>query len=194
MKLVQKKRVIEKLTKSPNKKSQLEAEGRLTREEQIRVIQWLVELKSPQQIVGLIKDEFEKDISRTAVWKYAHSKKWHPILERLKARFERNIAKIPIANKSYRLRILQKVVDEGLTWSLKNITKDGDEIYELKLGAVTEAVKAAKEEVEGKTPLIDSSTHLHINIDDTKLIEEFKRRNIDIPDKIKQRLNANIID
>lgn len=194
MKSAQKKQVTKKLTKSQNKKISLEAEERLTRDEQIRVIQWLVELKSPQQIVGLIKDTFEKDISRVAVWKYAHSRKWRPILERLKARFERNIAKIPIANKSHRLRILQKVVDEGLTWSLKNITKDGDEIYELKLGAVTEAVKAAKEEVEGKVPLIDASTHLHFtNLKGEQLINEARRRGIPLPLEIERKLNANKI-
>ena len=45
-------------------------------------------------------------------------------------------------------KILQKVINEGLKWSLRTITKDGDEIYELKLGNVVEALKAAKEEIE----------------------------------------------
>jgi len=44
---------------------------------------------------------------------------------------------------------LQKVIDEGMKWSLKNITKEGDSIYELKLGAVTKATKEAREEMDG---------------------------------------------
>ena len=146
--LKEKNRVCEEVAISQSRKAPLEIVNRLTREEQIKVVQWLVELKSAGQISELIKNEFKKDISRQNVWKYSASRKWRPIVERLRKRFERNICKLPIANKAHRLRLLQKVVDEGLTWSLKNITKDGDEVYELKLGAVTEAIKAAREELE----------------------------------------------
>ena len=43
--------------------------------------------------------------------------------------------------------------------------------------------------------VVISSTHLHFtNITDQKLLDEFKRRNLSIPEAIKQRLNANITD
>lgn len=136
------------------------AEGRLTRDEQLRVIQWCVELKDNQEISELIQEEFKKTISRQAVWKCRNSRKWRPLIKRLRERFEKNLIKIPCANKIDRLRVLQKVIDEGLKWSLKNITKEGDEIYELKLSAVTQAVKEARTEIEGDKPKIE--THLHL--------------------------------
>ena len=151
------------------------------------MLQWLVELKSPQQIKELVKEHFNKDLHRSSVWRYAHSKKWRPILERLKARFERSISKIPIANKSHRIRILQKVVDEGLTWSLKNITKDGDEVYELKLGAVTEAVKAAREELEPRR--VELSGHLT-----SSLYPEFEKKSNDTIRKEIEEMGRNILE
>lgn len=120
----------------------------LTRDEQLRVIQWLVELKTTREIAALVGSEFGKKISHNAIWEYKHSKKWGAIIRRLRARFEKNLCKIPIANKADRLRILQKCVNEGLMWSLKTITATGEHIFELKLGEVAQAVKAAREEME----------------------------------------------
>lgn len=150
-----------KVTVSQNKKQISDIEKRLTNEERLKVIQWLVELKSSNCIQELIKEEFKKDISRKSIWQYRYSRKWKPVIDRIRIQFERNLAKIPIANKSDRLRYLQKIIDEGLKWSLKTITKDGDEIYELKLGAATEAIKAAKEEVE---PAKQGGSHIQLTI------------------------------
>ena len=82
------------------------------------------------------------------VWRLRNSTKYRPIIAKLRKQFEANILKIPCANKVNRLQTLQKVIDEGLKWTLKNVTKDGEEIYELKLGNVTQAIKEARAEVE----------------------------------------------
>lgn len=156
-----KSQVNGEVTRGQNKKPKLELVHRLTNEERLKVIQWLVELKSSNRIKELIKEQFGKDISRKSIWQYRYSKRWKPLIDKVRIEFERNLAKIPIANKADRLRYLQKVVDEGLKWSLKNITKDGNEIYELKLGAVTKAIEAAKEEREPRKSTIDQSQHFH---------------------------------
>jgi len=120
----------------------------LTRDEQLCVIQWLVELKSYQDIVELIEDKFNKHITKQAIYKYAHAKKWKPIIKRLRKNFETNLLKIPIANKANRLKALQKVLEEGFKWNLKSQTTLGKNIFELNLGAVTKAIKEAREELE----------------------------------------------
>lgn len=145
------------------------AEELLIHDEKLQVIKWFVELRSTGDIVELVKDEFGKTISRQGIWKYRNSKKWKPVIARLRTRFEKSILKIPIANKVDRVRYLQQVVREGLKWSLKTVTKDGEEIYELKLGAVTQALKEARVEMEGEKPLIDNSKHYNFSFEDKKV-------------------------
>lgn len=53
--------------------------------------------------------------------------------------------------------MLQRVFEQAMTESLKTITSDGVEIYELKLGAAIQAVKEAREESKGKLVLGDNN-------------------------------------
>ncbi len=152
------------MSKKGQKQKVKSAEELLTHDEKLEVIKWFVELRSTGEIVDLVKDEFDKTITRQGIWRYRNSNKWKPVIARLRTRFEKSILKIPIANKVDRVRYLQQVVREGLKWSLKTVTKDGEEIYELKLGAVTQALKEARVEMEGEKPLIDKSKHYHYDL------------------------------
>ena len=146
MKLAQRKFVTRALPKSRNKDiTSLEKrlDGNLS-----EILGWFVEKRSTTAVQEQLKEKYGIEVNRMAIWRFSQSKKWKPIIERGRIELAKHITKIPCANKEIRLLTLQKVIEEGLKWSLKNITKDGDEIYELKLGAVTEAIKAAKEEVE----------------------------------------------
>lgn len=122
--------------------------NKLDREGLSRVIQWCVELKSNGWICDNIQEIYRVETNRMGVWRLRNSTKYRPIIAKLRKQFEANILKIPCANKVNRLQTLQKVIDEGLKWTLKNVTKDGEEIYELKLGNVTQAIKEARAEVE----------------------------------------------
>lgn len=134
----------------------------LSRDEQIQIVAWLVELKSYGEIAALVKEHFGKTIHRQTVYHYAKSKRWRGIIQRVRARFERELSKIPIANKADRLRYYQKILNEALTWSLKTITADGTAIYELKLGDATNALKGAAEEMEGRKVHIDGNVKLDV--------------------------------
>jgi len=129
----------------------------------------LVELKPCRQIRDLIKSEFGKELNHTSIWQYAHSRKWRPLIKRLQERFEKSIAKIPIANKAHRVRYLQKILTEALTWTIKGYSKDGSPIYELKLGAATEAIKAARDELEG------TKGGIIVNAPPVIIIERYKK-------------------
>lgn len=135
----------------------------LSNEERRRVIMWLIERKTPQEVADLVNLHFKKDITRQAIWKYHHSRKWKPLIERVQRAIANNLAKIPIANKSYRLVALQKALNEAMTWTLKGETKMGAPIYELKIGAAIKAIEAAKEEIEpskGPRP-VASTINIH---------------------------------
>jgi hypothetical protein len=185
MKLVQKK--VTKPLRKHHSKDIISLEKRLNGN-LTEVLGWLVEKKSCGSIQELLKEKFEIDVSRTCVWRFSQSPKWKPIVARGRIELAKHITRIPCANKEIRLLYHQKVIEEGLKWCLKSYDKAGNPIYELKLSAVTEAIKAAKEEVEGKIPLIDSSTHYHFtNLQGEKLVAEARRRGIPIPDAVARR-------
>jgi hypothetical protein len=108
---------------------------------------WLAEMKSCEEVAELIKQTYGEEITRQAVWKFSRSPRWQRLISFMKRRVLEDISKIPISNKAIRLNYLQHVYKESMTESLKTINQWG-EVYELKLGAAIEAVKAAREEME----------------------------------------------
>lgn len=135
----------------------------LEREEQLQVAVWLAVMKRPTQVVKLVKDEFDKDISRQSIWLMANSKRWKPIILWMRNRMLANLLRIPIANKVIRLKNYQKVYDEAMTESLKSTSEWGD-VWELKLGAALKANELARVEIEGDKPgvVIDQSLKISI--------------------------------
>ncbi len=164
---VRQKKVYKGLTKKVQKKRTLDLSRKLTREEQIQVITWFVELKTMTEIQELIKENFCKEISRSAIWSYSQRKKWKKVIKRLRDRYEASLLKIPIANKVDRLRFLQKIVDEGLTRRVVGYSKYGDKIWKLELGAVVRAVDLARTEMEGNKSGIEIKKHTHFAYIDT---------------------------
>jgi len=87
---------------------------------------------------------------------YRHGKKWIPIVNYLCTRYLNNISRIPIANKSYRLQILQEASEDALTWYKKSVNQYGV-INEKKIGIIANLVKEARTEVEGEKPLFSNN-------------------------------------
>jgi len=78
------------------------------------------------------------------------SKKWGPLIQRMRRVFEKELTRIPIANKAFRLKLLQTVAEEGLIWNLKSVDpKTLKGIYEIKIAATVQAVREAREEMKG---------------------------------------------
>ncbi len=145
----------------------LELGNHLTREEQTQVIIWCVELYTNQEIADMVFEKFEKKISRQGVWFYRRSKKWNKIIKRLRTEFERNLCKIPCANKADRLKYLQQVIKAGFKYAIKKVyyneaTETTETTYEMDIRSVTQALREARREIEGDKPLIDNSKHYHL--------------------------------
>jgi len=183
MKSARLKKVTKALQKSRNKDI-LSLEKRLNGNLE-DVLGWFVERKSTNDIKELLKEKYDIQISRQTVWRFGRSKKWKSIIERGRIELAKHISKIPCANKEIRLLKYQKVIDEGFKWSLKTITKEGNEIFELKLNAVTEALKGAREEVEPHRVEHSGSitAYLHPETKE-KSVEDLQQESIRLAEKI----------
>jgi hypothetical protein len=131
-----------------------------TRDRDLQVCLWFAEMKTPQEVADLVKENYHIEYSRQSAYQFSKCIRWGRIINHLKERFLKDLSAIPIANKAIRLKYLQGIYREALTESLKSITEWG-EVYELKLGAAIEALKAAREEIEGGSKtVIDQSKHI----------------------------------
>ena len=85
-------------------------QAKLTDEEQYQVCQWYAEFKTPTQIKKLIHDTWGKDLTIKNVWAYANqSKKWKPMIERLRQEWALGVMDIPLAHKRGRLEELVRL-------------------------------------------------------------------------------------
>lgn len=90
------------------------------------IVQSLACYESPAKVIELAKAEFGVDVSRQQVSQYSPgnamaaklSKKWVDLFHATRARFQSDTADIPIANKAYRLRVLNRMAES--TEKVKN--------------------------------------------------------------------------
>lgn len=149
----------------------------LSHDERRRVVCWLVDRHSPSEVVKLVRQEFGKRIDRSSVWAYSHSnKKWQPVIKRLQAAIERNLVKIPIANKSYRLLALQTALREALTWRLKGQTPFGQKIFKLDVGTAVRAIEAAERIMEPDKQPVSGGDQYHLHL--TLKVKQEKRHKL----------------
>ncbi|EPC9992641.1 DUF2280 domain-containing protein [Enterobacter kobei] len=81
------------------------------------IVQSLACYESPVKVIELVKAEYGIDVSRQQVSQYTPgnamaaklSQKWIDLFNTTRARFQTEISDIPIANKAYRLRILDRM-------------------------------------------------------------------------------------
>ena len=128
-------------------KPKQESKEEISRDRKLQMCVWFAQMKTAEEIQSLAEEHYGFKVSRQRVWKFSKAIKWSKIIRFLKKRILTNLLSIPIANKSIRLNYLQAIYREAMTKSLKSINQWGT-VYELKLGAAVEAIKAAREEIE----------------------------------------------
>ncbi|KAF6676811.1 DUF2280 domain-containing protein [Pantoea sp. EKM21T] len=85
------------------------------------IVQSLACFEPPTKVIELVKAEFNVQVSRQQVSQYSPgnamaaklSQKWVDLFESTRARFQTEIADIPIANKAYRLRTLDRMMNKA---------------------------------------------------------------------------------
>ncbi|PRD13101.1 DUF2280 domain-containing protein [Pantoea coffeiphila] len=91
------------------------------------IVQSLACFDSPSQVVEAVQVEFKLKITRQQVEAYDPTKasgkalasRWVDMFNATRARFQNEIADIPIANKAYRLRVLDRMATKAE--SMKNL-------------------------------------------------------------------------
>ncbi len=85
------------------------------------IVQSLACFESPTKVIELVKQEYGVDVSRQQVSQYSPgnamaanlSKKWVDLFHATRERFQSEISDIPIANKAYRLRVLDRMMNNA---------------------------------------------------------------------------------
>jgi len=107
----------------------------------IFIVQSLACFETPQQVADAVKQEFNIEIERQQVALYDPtkatgknlSKKLVNLFNKTRADFQKNVYDIPLANKAYRIKELQKIY-EG--WKNNRLMKQG-------------VIKQVREEMQG---------------------------------------------
>ena len=136
------------------------------------VVQALACFDTPSQVVTAVKVEYGLDVTRQQCEAYDPTKyvgrnlhlKWRTLFEDTRARFREQTAEIPIANRAYRLRAMNRFVEKAE--SMKNIglamqileqaAKETGDIY----------VNRARKEEAGDEPVIP--TRIQVDVVDAR--------------------------
>ena len=152
-------RVVKQHTRRTLKNSQPRKSDNRTY--QFKICLWLALRKTTVQVRDLLNDRCNIDMSVQNIDStYRYAPRWKPIITYLRERFLRNISRIPIANKAYRLWLLNEAAVEALTWHTKSIGQYGS-VKEKKIGTLAVLTREARAEIEGDKPFIDQSKHFH---------------------------------
>ncbi len=109
------------------------------------IVQSLACFDTPSQVVDAVKKEFGLSVSRQQVESHDPTKaagrnlakKWVDIFNTTRSRFQMEVSDIPIANKAYRLRVLdrmavnaEKMKNLGMTAQLlEQAAKEAGDVY-----------------------------------------------------------------
>lgn len=95
--------------------------GKISEDVKRFIVQSLACYDTPLQVVEAVKDEFGLQLSRQQCESYdptkyagrALSKKWRVVFESTRAKFKEEVSDIPIAQRAYRLRALQRIATKA---------------------------------------------------------------------------------
>ncbi len=93
----------------------------LTNEAKAFIVQGLASYMTPTEVVNAVKEEFGIEVSRQTASAYDPNKaqgkglaqEWRDLFEECRKRFNENLLDIPIANKAYRLNMLDRMARDA---------------------------------------------------------------------------------
>lgn len=100
----------------------------LNDEHKLFIVQQLAMFERPQAVCDLVKENFGLEIERSHVFYYELSNpklppKWKEIFENTRKNFLENVSDIPIANKSFRLRELDRLYQKQKSSKVENVVE-----------------------------------------------------------------------
>lgn len=147
----------------------------LTKVEQQEVVKQLAEFREIGEVQGFIKNEYGKEISYNAVKFYLRSKKWKPMLERLRSEFVEPIMSIPVSHKFVRLTRYENIYEADSSNGNTRGCRD--------------TLRAVREEIEG--PKSNQSGNLFLTQINNLSDEDLHRKKEQILNTIRE---SGVID
>lgn len=101
------------------------AKAKLTGAAQLFIVQQLAMFEKPAAVLAALKEKFGIEVAFQAVFYYDISnpslpKKWKDVFEATRSRFLEDTASIPIANKAFRLKELDRLYHKNKSARLEN--------------------------------------------------------------------------
>ena len=151
-----------------------------TVEQRKQIVAWFTLGYPIKMVQQQIEDKFGiVETNQPGIWRTYHpnskecAKKWKRYSRFLQNVLFKRLHDVPLAVKENRIRELQRVYSEALTWRTKSISEQG-EVQEIKLDAATRALNAIRVELEGERGS-NVNVNVQVNmIDGLKMVE--KRR------------------
>ncbi len=148
--------------------------------ERRQICQWYAEFRTPTEIHGLVKKEFNKTVSVKTIWEYANHPKWKPYIERLRQEWALGVMDLPLAHKRGRLEkfisLLERAERNDKVTEYARITQCASILSEIR-----EEMEAGKAQF---TTLYMTTIH---NYSDAELI----RRRDEVRNRLKQTGGKN---
>ncbi len=141
---------------------------KLSGRQQIYVCTLLAGGYNAERVCEDLKEKYDIDMSLQNIYQsYIHSKKWKKVIARISDQITKRLAKHPLADKTKRLDILNKAINEAMTWRLDKIHYNTwglelSRVMKRNLGPIPSLIREARVEIEGDKALIDNSTHYHL--------------------------------
>mgnify|MGYP001607190909 FL=1 len=151
------------------------ADAKLTEDEQQQVCRWFAEFKTATQARTLLRQQCGKDVSLKNVWAYTESKKWRPMIERLRQQWVLGVMDVPLAHKRTRL--------EKLVTLLERAERNKDVSEYRKIRQCTEILHEMRDEMEvGKTQF----TNVYLTTIHQYSDEELLRRRDEVLNRLQE--------
>ena len=137
-------------------------EPKLSDEQRKQVCAWIPEGWNAYRISEMLDEDYDIKVTpKTIHINYIKGKKWQGLIKKLSDILDKELMKHPLAKKENRLAILNKAINEAMTWRLDQIRydKDGREVSRIEkrqVGTVASLVREARAEVEGEAPTTSS--------------------------------------
>jgi len=163
---------------------------RQSKEYQFDICLYIAMGKSTRSIVDMLQDKYKIRSSFANIdANYRMNARWKKVVSYLRERYLKNMSRIPIYQKTHRLRLLDQAATEALTWRKKSKNEHGV-VYEMKIGALPSILEQARKEIEGEKPLVDASKHYHFTSISQKDVEG--KDDHELIDIVLGRRNASV--
>jgi hypothetical protein len=140
---------------------------RLTGEQRMRICQLIAEFSEPAHICETIASEFQIPPPHPQLIAfYSRTEKWKAVIDDLREKMMSGLLDISIANKAFRLRVMEQELKRARQDYLTGYAKSDDgqvEIYKRYFGSITELLRLAALEMGDLTEQVhhDSKPVVH---------------------------------